>query len=151
MKIGLLVTWSSFGDIGCNSPADLIRNQDNWFAQRIVFRIDKDNNLGAKISCALLRDIDVKVAVVGVLHKACRRWVCDIVDHKAAKALQPYKGICPRANLPNSDALRLRPLVVAAAIEGIIVIAGIKDIWVCLSDDLLKLVAAIEVQCELFV
>ncbi len=67
-----------------------------------------------------------EVAIVGVLHEDRRLRVGDVPDHDAADALQPDKGIGAPVDLAQRQRLGFRPLIVAAAVEAVILATAVE-------------------------
>ena len=78
----------------------------------------------------LVVDFGVEVSVVNVLDKFWRGGVAHVEDRDPSNAFEADEGIGSAGNLSNDDTFRLRALVVATVVEGVVIVGGVKVGWV---------------------
>src|SRR5262245_27028419 len=103
-------------------PADLVRDREERDADRALLLRDEVEALGPEVARGPGLWVAGEVAVVQVLDEARVARVGHVPDHDAADPLQPDERVRLLADDAEGEALRLRPLVVGARVEAVVLL-----------------------------
>ncbi|CAH0239462.1 hypothetical protein SRABI128_02643 [Microbacterium sp. Bi128] len=123
---------------------DLVAGDQQRHAGGRAQRRDERDALGAEVAGRGRLDVggSVPVVDVGDVRRVLR--VGDVVDHHPARALEPDEGVRAAVDHTDGDVLGLGALVVAAVVDGVVVVRDVEQLGSDLLQLLLELVARVE-------